>query len=147
MKLLSLSLSQSDSSLCLALCCRPHVCILEPFLWPPKVSGVASAMGHTSQLWRVVFVKRVKTTRNERMWLWGSRCGRQRIVSPSLHVPKPPAAAAGLQASRPPLVTAKARFSVKHWVYDAWELTTDLGALTAQPDKNQLGPCTLAEKP
>lgn len=50
-------------------------------------------------------------------------------------------------ASRPPLVTAKARLPVKHRVCDAWELTTELGALSAEPDQNQLGPCTLAEKP
>lgn len=50
-------------------------------------------------------------------------------------------------ASRPPPVAAKARFSVKHRVCDAWELTTELGALRAQPDQNQLGPCTLAKKP
>lgn len=145
MKLLSLSLSQLDSSLCLALCCRPHVCILEPFLWPPKVSGVASAMGHTSQLWRVVFVKRVKKPRGMR------ECGREDPDAEGRGSCLPLSMCQNhrqpLLASRPPLVTAKARFSVKHWVYDAWELTTDLGALTAQPDKNQLGPCTLAEKP
>lgn len=42
-------------------------------------------------------------------------------------------------ASRPPLVAAKARFSVKLQVCDAWELTTELGTLPSSARSEPAG--------
>lgn len=135
----------------LSVCCRPCVCVFWRLLsdLPSLWRGVASALGHAGQLRRLLSRTGRKTMRNERMRPWGSRCGRQRMVSP-LHPLTHTRMWLTHQhplASRPPPVAAKARFSVKHRVCDAWELTTELGALRAQPDQNQLGPCTLAKKP